>query len=126
MYNGTFNQQTNVIGTITLNNPTLGQILTRFSNSGYYVGEFWSGTNLNSKAFRFYSNGTCNYYLNGALQGGACSASPVSYLGNFIVQFNVSYSQGTFAAYMDERTGSFSLRNGPADWPVINYSYDGH
>jgi hypothetical protein len=126
VYNGTFNQQANVIGAITLNNPTLGQILTRFSNSGYYVGEFWSGTNLNSKAFRFYSNSTCNYYLNGALQGGACSASPVSYLGNFIVQFNVIYSQGTFSAYMDERTGSFSLRNGPADWPVINYSYDGH
>jgi hypothetical protein len=126
VYYGTFNQQANVAGSITLNNPALGQILTRFSSSGYYVGQYWSGTNPNSKAFRFYSNGTCGYYLNGTLQGGACSTVMTSYLGNFVVQFNVSYSAGTFTAYMDERTGSFQMRNGPTDWPIIDYSYDGH
>ncbi|CAG0934344.1 Chitinase A1 [Thermoflexales bacterium] len=126
VYNNTFTQQSGVPSLISLNNPSLGQILTRFGSAGYYVGEFWSGTIINSKGFRFYSNGTCTYYLNGAAQAGACSTALVSYLGNFIVTFNVTYSQGTFQASLDERTGTFYLQNGPSDWRTIQYTYDGY
>ena len=123
IYQTSFNQQNNTTVQIPFNNPTIAQILTRFQSSGYYTGDYWVGTLPNSAAFRFYNNGTYTFYRNGVAQGSG-NYSMVSYPGNFMLTFQVT---GTMNAQgkMDERSSSFYMKNGPADWPTIQYTYDG-
>lgn len=122
-YSGSQTQTAGQTGTVTLHDPTLPQLLTHFSNSGSYTGEYWSGLSLNYKTLRFFANGTYNYYDNGTLIGTG-SATLVSYPGSYLVTFNVSGAQ-TAQGVLDERMGTFFMRNGPADWPTLQYSYDG-
>jgi hypothetical protein len=81
------------------------------------------GTLPHSAAFRFYNNGTYTFYRDGLAQGGG-TYSMTSYTGNFQLTFQVSgYQNGT--GTMDERSSSFYMKNGPPDWPTIQYTYDG-
>jgi hypothetical protein len=123
IYQSSFNQQNNTIAQIPFNDPTIAQILTRFGSSGYYTGDYWTGTLPNSAAFRFYNNGTYTFYRNGVAQGSG-NYSMVSYLGNFMLTFQVTGYQNA-QGRMDERSASFYMKNGPADWPTIQYTYDG-
>jgi hypothetical protein len=114
--------------TITFNNPTIAQLLTKFSTAGsrYYLGEYWSGTNFHFQGFRFYSNGTYNFYRDNTLIGsGNYSLAPGGYPGSFTVTFNVSGIQSG-AGYYSETGGTFYMRNGPTDWPVIYYNDAGN
>ena len=112
--------------TITLNNPTITQLLTKFGTSGYYLGEYWSGTNFHYKGFRFYNTGTYNYYLDGALAGtGTYSLAPGGYPGSYTVTFNVTGAQAA-TGYYSETGGTFYMKNGPSDWPVIYYNDAGN
>lgn len=123
IYQTSFNQQNNTIVQIPFNDPTIAQILTRFGSSGYYTGDYWTGTLPNSAAFRFFNNGTYTFYQNGVAQGSG-NYSMVSYLGNFMLTFQVTGYQNA-QGRMDERSSSFYMKNGPADWPTIQYTYDG-
>ena len=123
IYSGSFYQQNGVAGQVQFNDPTIAQVLTRFGTSGYYVGEYWSGTTINSAAFRFYSNGTYTFYREGVVQGTG-TYSLISYPGNYLVTFQVMGHQNAHGL-MDERTGYFYMQNGLGDWPTIQYSYDG-
>jgi hypothetical protein len=124
-FNGTWTQPAGAY-TITINNPTISQLLTKFSSSGYYLGEYWSGTNFHYKGFRFYNTGTYNYYLDGALAGtGTYSLAPGGYPGSYTVTFNVTGAQAA-TGYYSETGGTFYMKNGPSDWPVIYYNDAGH
>jgi hypothetical protein len=122
-YSGSQTQASGQTGTVTLRDPSLPQLLTQFGTSGSYTGEYWSGTQLNYKTLRFFSNGTYNYYNNGALVGTG-TATLVSYPGSYLVTFNISGVQSA-QGVLDERYGTFFMRNGPADWPTLQYVYDG-
>ena len=122
-YQSTFTQTSNITVQIPFNNPTIAQILTRFGTSGYYTGDYWVGTLPHSAAFRFYNNGTYTFYRDGLAQGGG-TYGMTSYTGNFQLTFQVSGYQNETGT-MDERSSSFYMKNGPPDWPTIQYTYDG-
>lgn len=122
-YSGTFTQVTGQTGTVTVQDPQIAQLLTRFSTSASYTGEYWVGTSLNYKTLRFRSDGTYTYSDNGVVVGTG-NVTLVSYPGSFLVTFQLSGAQ-TAQGILDERVGTFYMRNGPADWPTLYYSYRG-
>jgi len=127
VYSGTFTQEAGATGVIPINDPSIAQILTRFGSSAYYVGDYWGdehlGSIFHSKGFCFNSAGTYNFYWDGVYQGlGTYSIG--SYPGNFQLTFNTSGYQN-YEAKMDERGSHFYMKNGPVDWPVIQYNYAG-
>jgi hypothetical protein len=111
---------------ITIENPSIAQLLTKFSTSGYYLGEYWTGypVTYGYKGFRFYNNGNYTYYVNG-IQQGTGSYSLVSYPGSYTVTFGLSGFPGV-NGYFSETGGDFSMRNGPTDWPYIDYNHAGN
>ena len=118
VFPGQFDQVAGNVGTVTIHNPTIQQLLTRFSSSGSWVGDYWQNTTINYKGFRFFSNGTYVLYNNGQ-QVGSGTYSEVSYPGNYMVKFYVdSGFEGTYY----ENSGVFYMRNGSSDWPIIQYS----
>ena len=105
--------------TLTINNPSITQLLTKFSSSGFYLGEMWEDTSFHYQGFRFYSNGTYNFYRDNALIGtGTYSLS--SYPGSYTVTFNVAGNQNA-TGYYNELGGNFTMNNGPADWRTVKY-----
>ncbi|MHB9033642.1 MAG: fibronectin type III domain-containing protein [Anaerolineae bacterium] len=122
-YSGSFTLGSGATSQVSLNNPTITQLLTHFRTSGYYVGEYWSGTIIHSAAFRFFNNGSYNFYRDGALVSSGTYAL-VLYGGNYLATFQASGVNGG-TGYLDERTAQFYMRNGPTDWPSIQYTYDG-
>ena len=123
VYQGPFTQPSAFTVQIGFDDPTISQILTRFGQSGYYVGDYWTGTLPNSAAFRFYNNGTYTFYRDGVAEG-AGSYVLGTYPSPYLLTFNVTGYQNTHG-HMDERTGHFYMANGPSDWPTIQYNYDG-
>ena len=123
VYQNTFTQNSNMTVQIPFNNPTISQILTRFGSSGYYTGDYWAGTLPHSAAFHFYSNGTYTFFRDGLAQGSG-NYSMYYYPGNFQLTFQVSGYQNGYG-YMDELSSSFYMKNGPPDWPTIQYTFDG-
>jgi hypothetical protein len=119
-FSGTFGQQSGVTGQVTFDNPTITQLLTGFSTSGYWAGEYWVGTNYNYAAFRFYSDGRYDFYDNGVKKGSGTyklvSRNPKA----FAVTFSISGSEG-YQGVLDERSGFFMMKNGPSDWKIIKY-----
>ncbi len=124
VYQSSFTQTANTTVQIPFNDPTISQILTRFSDSGYYTGDYWTGTFPNSAAFRFYSDGTYTFYRDGLAEGTG-NYSMYEYTGNFMLKFQVTGYQNAIAT-MDERSSSFYMSNGPTDWPTIQYTHDGY
>ena len=127
VYTGTFSQVSVVPGTVNINDPTIAQILTRFGSSAYYVGDYWGdehlGSIFHSKGFCFNSSGNYTFYWDGVPQGSG-DYGIVSYPGNFQLTFQTSDYQN-YQAQMDELGGHFYMKNGPVDWPVIQYNHAG-
>lgn len=107
------------IHTVTINNPSINQLLTKFSSSGYFLGETWEGTSFHYQGFRFFSNGTYNFYRDNALIG-AGTYSLSLYPGSYTVTFNVAGIQSA-TGYYNELGGNFTMNNGPADWRTVKY-----
>ncbi len=122
-FSGTWTQ-TGTTHQITLNNPTISRLLTKFSSSGYYLGETWIGTSFHYQGFRFYSNGRYNFYKDNQYVGTG-SFSLVSYPGSYTVTFKVTGNQNA-TGYYDELGGDFYMHNGPGDWPTVQYNDAGH
>lgn len=108
---------------VVIDDPSVSQIMTRFAASAAYVGEYWSGTSLGWKRLRFFPNGTYTLENNG-VAGGTGTYSLVTYAGNYLATVRLT---GAAAGdlLLDERTGSFFLRNGPPGWPTLQYGYEG-
>jgi len=118
-YQGNWNQSGSS-HTLTMNNPTISQLLTKFSARKYYLGETWVGTSFHYQGFRFFSNGTYNFYKDNHYVGQG-SYSLVSYPGSYTVTFKVTGNQNA-TGYYDELGGSFYMNNGPSDWPTVQYT----
>ncbi len=118
-YQGSWNQSA-PSHTLTMNNPTISQLLTKFSAQKYYLGETWVGTSFHYQGFRFFSNGTYNFYKDNHYVGQG-SYSLVSYPGSYTVTFKVTGNQNA-TGYYDELGGSFYMSNGPPDWPNVKYT----
>jgi uncharacterized repeat protein (TIGR02543 family) len=113
VYTGNFYQgsgQTNVY----FNNPTINWLLTQ--NNAYVD---WSGEWLYPhRIFRFYNNGTYNYYEDGALKGSG-TYSLISY-EPYAVTFNLSHL-GVNAKYWDVVGGYFTVQT--SQWIDNFYKY---
>ncbi|MBN1107692.1 MAG: fibronectin type III domain-containing protein [Bacteroidales bacterium] len=106
---------------LTFNNPTIGQLLSGFSTSrnwnGYY---FDAGYNYHTCRFNFTNTGSWTFY-DGSSQTGSGSVTLVSW-PNYatIVTFKICSSCANIQlAYP---FGSFMYSNGPASWPIIEYT----
>jgi len=118
--------------TVTFSNPTIGELLTSFSTTKNWDGQFFDA-NVNSffKRFRFTkaTNGWQLLNATGPCFGGTtCTYAQVSSgtarliswpQYSFIVTFD--FGQGTTPAYIAFPFGSFVYQNGPASWPNIEY-----
>src|SRR6266498_462740 len=122
IYPGPFTQVSGVTGTITIDNPTIAQILTNFSASRLWSGVWYDSNSLpHTRAFRFYSGGTCRLYYDG-VESTTCTFSLVTYNPGLIT-FRVRYANGTqYDGLLDELNGYFFMDNGPSGWATIQYS----
>lgn len=107
--------------TITFNNPTIGQILSGFSSSKNWTGEYWdNGLNMHMAAFKFANNGSWTFYDDGVAQGSG-TATLVSWPDySFSVTFKLC--PGCNEITMFYPFGQFYYNNGPANWPQILYT----
>ena len=111
--------------TVTIANPTIQQLLTRFNTtagSGLWVGDYWSGTTLGYRSFRFFSNGTFARYEN------ASGTGTPSQTGNYTLStyngsYVVTFTAGGVTGSLYELYGYFYMENGPSDWRIIKYTY---
>jgi len=114
---GNFTQRSGITEIITFNDPTINQLLTRFQSSQKWEGNFWQNLAPHKAAFRFYSNGTWSFYVDGLHQSS----------GNYYLNsrdpsaFKVTFSIGSYNGELYETFGYFTMRNGPADFPLIQY-----
>jgi len=111
MYNwsGNFTQQPATTGEVRFNDPTIAQLLTQFSSSRLWEANFWSGTTPHVAGWRFYSNGTANFYIDGVNQG----STSVSLVQRNPGAFNVVFKAGNYQGTLYETFGYFAMPNGP-------------
>ena len=122
-YTATFTQLSGVTGSIPFNDPTITQLLTRFSSSGYWSGSFYTYNPVvyHTAGFRFFSNGSWDLYVDGVKQ----SSGTYSLVSRSPAAFSVTFTVGGYQGTLWELFGYFSMYNGPSDWPLIEYYYQG-
>jgi len=121
-YSGSFNQVSDYIGSVSITNPNVRQLATRFKSSGYWSGEYLDANGgLHVAAFRFYSDGSWSFYDDGRLittgTFGLVSRSPWS--------FRITFTIGDYQGELSETDHSFTMSNGPASWRTIKYTHRG-
>ncbi len=123
-YTGTFNQTSGNIGMVTISNPSIQQLLTRFLTTGRWCGEYWSNLVFHYRCFRFNTNGTFTLSDdNVQIQTGTYSLT--NYTAG-LVTFQVRYNSGpVYSGTLDEINAYFMMQNGPPDWRTIQYTYQG-
>lgn len=120
-WSGQFTQQSGVTGEVRFADPTIQQLLAKFTSSGYWQGSYWAGTNLYFAGFRFFSNGNFDFYNNGTKTGSGRYSLVSRNPGAFTVDFTVGSYQGT----LYETLGYFAMPNGQQPTPWIQYFYEG-
>ena len=120
-WNGSIYQSTGELETLTFNDPSVNQLLTQFESSGLWSGDFWDNLTPHKAAFRFYSNGTWRLYVDGVSQ----STGTYSLVSRNPSSFSIVFSIGNYTATLYETQGRFVMRNGPPDWPLIEYYHIG-
>jgi len=126
VYKGSFTQASGVVGTVTLSNPTIQQLLTEFQSTGSWSGEWWgSDLSLHMRTFRFSSGGTFSLWDDSSSPFATGTYTLISYTEG-VVTFRVTYSTGsTYDGTLDEIYGYFYMQNGPSSWTTIQYTYQG-
>ncbi|MBL7851202.1 MAG: fibronectin type III domain-containing protein [Cyclobacteriaceae bacterium] len=112
--------------TVTFNNPTINQLLSGFSSSNDWLGEYWISTTLYYAKFRYFSNGNWQLYDNVSMTGagGTLISSGTVTLTSWtnyatVVKFkNCSTCAEISLLYP---FGQFYYNNGPTSWPTILY-----
>lgn len=112
--------------TVNLRNATLGEILSQGGNYGYWVGDYWQDLVPGSMGFCFNKSGGFTFYVNGMPRstGNAVMTNQPN-PGSFIINFSVG-SGPNYQATLNELDGTFMMRNGPTDWPLVEYIFDGN
>lgn len=118
-WSGNFSQQPGQTGEVRFNDPTIEQLLTQFTSSRLWEASYWSGTTPHVAGWRFYSNGTANFYIDGVSQG----STTYSLVQRNPGAFNVVFRAGGFEGTLWETFGWFGMWNGPGGsalqyWPV--------
>jgi hypothetical protein len=117
---GTSHVTVGTTSTLTFDNPTIGQLMSGFSFSRDWTGEYWVNLNMYMAGYRFYSNGSWTFIDNG-IEKESGTVSLVSWPDNAaIVKFKLCPSCEEIL--LPHPFGQFKLRNGPASWPIIEYT----
>ncbi len=112
--------------TVNLRNATLGEILTQGGSYGYWVGEYWQNLVPGSMGFCFNKSGGYTFYVNGMPRSlGSAVMTYQPNPGSFIINFSVA-SGPNYTATMNELEATFMMKNGPTDWPLVEYIFDGN
>jgi hypothetical protein len=123
-WSGSFSDQD---GEVVFTDPSIHQLLTDFGDSGYWTAEYWTGdpVEFHGAGFCFYSNGSFVFYIDGA-QADQGTYGDVS-RSTGVVTFYVANSDGSeqFDGFYYELDGLFYMENGPADWRILEYAYQG-
>ncbi len=108
--------------TITLNNPSIGNLLTWFQPTRNWDGEYWCyncQSWYNTARFQFTSSGNYTFYDNGVQKGSGTVSLDSWPKYSSTVAFRLSSSSQII--YLQYPFGSFLFQNGPPDWPKIEY-----
>lgn len=121
-WTGSFTQQKGVVGTIDFYDPTIEQLLADFSTSAYWGGYYWQDVVYHDIGFCFYDNGTWNLYIDGTYD----SSGTYSLVSRDPGTMSVKFTVGDYIGTLYELFGFFYMRNGPPDWPLIEYYIQRH
>ena len=109
--------------TITFNNPTIGQLLSGFNQNGRnWKGQYWCyscNPILNYAKFHFGYGGSWTFYDNDNFIDNGTVALTEWPNYSLYVKFRLSPDEGEIIIYYP--FGAFYYRNGPTDWPIIEY-----
>jgi hypothetical protein len=113
-------------GTLTINDPTIEELLSGYGTSRVFNGTYWDDNNIpRPAAFCFHSNGTFDFYDDGQKTDSGnfslVSRQPGAYALTFNVQGGTEQFNGTYS-YAGPQMGSMFMRNGPPSWPLIEYT----
>jgi hypothetical protein len=126
MPGGSFTDQS---GSVTIVDPSITQIMTQYSNSSYFGGEYWDqNANIHCAGFNFYSDGSFVFFDDyNQISSGSYTLvqrNPSSYSVVFNVSAGSTQYNGTFY-YSGALAGTMYMNNGPAGWEQIEYIYNG-
>jgi len=111
--------------TFTFNNPSIAELLAPSKKATYWEGEFWTGFPVtpHTAGFCFYPNGKFTFYVDGQ-QDDTGDYTLTKYDDTLIVKFKATGDgppKETFDGWYYETKGFFQMKNGPADWNLIEY-----
>ncbi len=114
---GNFTQQAGATGEVTFSDPSIQQLLARFTSSAYWEGNFYHDGLPHVAGFRFFSNSNWDLYLDGT----KLSSGRYSLVSRNPSAFTVTFTVGDHQGTLYETFGYFTMRNGPADFSLIQY-----
>ncbi len=118
---GYINVTVGTTSTLTFNNPTIGQILSGFSSSKNWTGEYWDANlNMHMAAFKFTSNGSWTFYDDGVANGSG-TVTLVSW-PDYSLSISFKICAGCDVITMFYPFAQFYYNNGPANWRQILYT----
>ena len=121
-FSGSVNVTSGSMYEVTFNDPTIIELLTRWSSYGYWSGEAYTYNPVtpHTAVFCFYDNGKFRFYWDGSQQ--YTGTYGLVSRGSDIVFFQVNNGSTTYSGSLYELYGYFNMSNGPADWPQIQYT----
>ena len=127
MPSGSFNDQD---GTVTINDPSITQIMTYYRDTSYFGGSYWDSTTLHCAAFNFNSNGTFEFYIDANFNDSGTYSLVKRSPDIYAVDVLVTNSAGTESfigtySYSGAAAGTMYMDNGPLAAPMIEYIYNG-
>ncbi|MBT3337571.1 MAG: hypothetical protein HN855_13335 [Anaerolineae bacterium] len=125
MPGGSFSDQSR---SVTINDPSITQIMTQYGNSGYFGGFYWDNTTPYCAAFNFYSDGSFDFYIDGTWNDSGTYSLVQRQPGSYGVVFNVSSGSEQFNGtyyYSGAAAGFMYMNNGPAGSEQIDYVFNG-
>lgn len=121
VFSGYINVTVGTTATLTFNNPTIGQILSGFSSSRNWSGEYWdSYLNMHIATYKFNSNGNWTFYNDGAASNSG-TATLVSW-PDYSLSIMFKLCPSCDAITMFYPFAQFYDYNGPPNWPQILYT----
>jgi hypothetical protein len=116
--------QTSTTGVVSINNPFITQIMTDFSASRLWTGQYSIGFVTVTLNLRFNADGSCLYQFGTGTTTG-CKYSLVDYQAN-AVKFAVDFGSGqTSDGVLNEQDKSFTLSKPPATTTTIKFMNTG-
>ena len=110
---------------IDIYDHSISLLLPKYQQTGYLGGEYWEGDIAvrHYTCFAFTNSGAFTYYVDGAFDDSGTYAEVSRNPAGFTITFQVTTSAGeSLQGTYNELGDSFMMRNGSADWPIIDYS----